>query len=170
LSLLQGTTADATTPPAAQASWYVPAILIGLLVAILALVGVGIYIVIKRPNVGAAGKSWLDYGNFFIVAIGIVAVLVAFLIAMLLTINTQLFKDSTEILAVLTALFGVIGTLVGTYFGVKAGSDAAAQATTLAGNAITPTPIQPTVTVVSPPQVCHSFLPIHRSLPPLAKT
>jgi hypothetical protein len=129
----------------------VPVILIGLLVAILALVGVTIYVVNKRPNVGAAGKSWLDYGNFFIVALGIVAVLVAFLIAMLLTIDTQLFKDSTEILAVLTALFGVIGTLVGTYFGVKAGGDAAEGATNLAGNAITPGTIQPTVTVVSPP-------------------
>jgi hypothetical protein len=84
--------------------------------------------------------------KFFIVAIGIVAVFLAFLVALLA--NSTLFRDPAQLLAVLTALFGVIGTLVGTYFGVKAGSDAALGAQTLAGGVIAPT--RPSVVAVEP--------------------
>jgi Bacterial Ig-like domain len=79
------------------------------------------------------------------VALGIVSVLLAFLAAMVFA--TRLFQNATQILAVLTALFGVIGTLVGTYFGVKAGSDAAEGAQSLA-RAVSPN--EPTILSVEP--------------------
>ncbi len=117
----------------------VVAILIFLGVLIAAAVVTGMVVSLKRRDAaGARGQSWLDYGNFFIVAIGIVAVFLAFLIALLT--NSTLFRDPAQLLAVLAALFGVIGTLVGTYFGVKAGSDAAQGAQDLASGVIAPGP------------------------------
>jgi hypothetical protein len=78
---------------------------------------------LDAPGLPEGSRSWLEYGNFFIVALGILAVLLAFLVTMLF--SRRFFENASQVLAVLTALFGVIGTLVGTYFGVKAGSDAA---------------------------------------------
>jgi hypothetical protein len=66
-------------------------------------------------------QTWLDYGNFFIVATGLAAVLVGFFIILLLLAR---FGDTAQALGFLTALFGVITGLVGTYFGVKQSADA----------------------------------------------
>src|ERR671912_86869 len=68
------------------------------------------------------GSPFVEYGHLIVVTLGIVAVVAAFLITMLF--SADLFQKTTQVLAVLTALFGVIGTLVGTYFGIKASSDA----------------------------------------------
>ncbi len=65
----------------------------------------------------------LQYGNFFVVALGITTSLMGFLVAFPLIIS-GVFSDPTQVLAVLSALFGTIIGLVGTYFGVKASSDA----------------------------------------------
>jgi hypothetical protein len=89
----------------------------------------------------------MEYGHLIVVTLGIVAVLMVFLVTMLFT--EDLFQDAAEVLAVLTALFGVIGTLVGTYFGVKASSDARQGAQDLAANGRDTT--QPLVSLTTPP-------------------
>jgi hypothetical protein len=63
------------------------------------------------------------YGSFFVVALGIVVVLIGFLVTFPLIIS-GVFNDPTQVLALMTALFGTVAGLVGTYFGVKASSDA----------------------------------------------
>ncbi len=65
----------------------------------------------------------LKYGNFFVVALGIMAALIGYLVAFPLIIS-GVFSDPTQVLAILSALFGTIVGLVGTYFGIKASSDA----------------------------------------------
>jgi hypothetical protein len=89
----------------------------------------------------------MEYGHLIVVTLGMGAVLVVFLITMLFT--EDLFQDASEVLAVLTALFGVIGTLVGTYFGVKASSDAREGAQELAATGVDTT--QPLVSLTTPP-------------------
>jgi hypothetical protein len=69
----------------------------------------------------------MTYGNFFVVALGITTALMGFLVACPLLIS-GVFEDPTQVLAILSALFGAIVGLVGTYFGVKASSDAGAKA------------------------------------------
>jgi len=76
-------------------------------------------------------KEPLKYGNFFVVALGIMAALIGYLVAFPLIIS-GVFSDPTQVLAILSALFGTIVGLVGTYFGIKASSDAAAGAQKLA--------------------------------------
>jgi hypothetical protein len=108
----------------------------------------------------AAGKRWLDYGNFFIVALGLLLATFAFLVALFLLINTQpdtgLITDSNQVLAILTSFFGVLGTLVGAYFAVKTSSDQATTATDLAGTLAAntgtmPPTVAPTVVGTEPP-------------------
>jgi hypothetical protein len=65
----------------------------------------------------------LKYGNFFVVALGLTTALMGFLVAFPLIIS-GVFSDPTQVLAILSALFGTIVGLVGTYFGIKASSDA----------------------------------------------
>ena len=69
----------------------------------------------------------LRYGNFFVVIFGIMAVLIGFLVAFPLVVS-RVFPDPTQVIALLSALFGTIVGLVGTYFGVKASSDASDRA------------------------------------------
>ena len=64
-------------------------------------------------------KPWA----FVVVVVAIVGVIVVFLTVWLLP-TPKAFAKSSDILAVLTATFGVIGTLVGTYFGIKSAGDA----------------------------------------------
>src|SRR5215203_243644 len=65
----------------------------------------------------------LKYGSFFVVALGITTALMGFLVAFPLVIS-GVFHDPTQVLAILSALFGTLVGLVGTYFGVKTSSDA----------------------------------------------
>jgi hypothetical protein len=111
---------------------------------------VGIVYLLIRTGVGArmlsqGEQSWLDYGNFFVVALGLAAVLIGFL-AILLFANR--FTDITQALGFLTALFGAITGLVGTYFGIKSSTDARAGAEVLAAAASGTT--TPTVTLTPP--------------------
>jgi len=87
------------------------------------------YAVFKAGSSAARGSNgqeqsspFMEFGHLIIVTLGIVAVLVAFLVTMLF--SADLFQRTAEVLAILTAVFGVIGTLVGTYFGIKASTDA----------------------------------------------
>ncbi len=70
----------------------------------------------EGPQESQGERSWLDYGPFFVVAIGIVAAIIGFL-------GFWLFGG--QALGFLSALLGVIVGLVATYFGVKTSSDAA---------------------------------------------
>jgi hypothetical protein len=79
--------------------------------------------------------TWLSYGNFYIVATGIAAVLVGFIVTFRLRPPTT----DVEALGFLTALFGAILGLVGTYFGVKQSSDAVAALSGGAGTTTAPT-------------------------------
>jgi Bacterial Ig-like domain len=148
----QGTTAT-TSPSPSEGNWQASTFMVAVVFVILIVAVAALAIVnLRRPGAGVPSKSWLDYGNFFIVALGILAVLVAFLSALLFALDQEvpLFTDSTELLAVLVAVFGIIGTLVGTYFGVKASSDAADGAQNLVGSTITSNTTRPAVTSVSP--------------------
>src|SRR5215211_3641071 len=101
------------------------------------------------------GRSWLDFGSFFVVSLGIVAVIIGFL-SILLFLNT--FEDGTQALGFLTALFGAITGLVGTYFGVKTSSDAREGAQRLAagrGGDTTP----PEVTLTDPADLAVDVAP-----------
>jgi hypothetical protein len=65
-------------------------------------------------------RTWLDYGNLFVVALGIGAVTVGFLVILLFL---DQFADDAQALGFLTAMFGAVVGLVGTYFGVKNSAD-----------------------------------------------
>jgi len=65
----------------------------------------------------------LQYGNFFVVALGIITTLIGFLVAFPLLVS-GVFSEPTQVIALLSALFGTIVGLVGTYFGVKSSTDA----------------------------------------------
>jgi hypothetical protein len=90
--------------------------------------------------------TWLSYGNFYIVATGIAAVLVGFIV----TFRLKPPEDDVQALGFLTALFGAILGLVGTYFGVKQSSDAVAALSGAAGTTTAPTiEIEPQTAVKS---------------------
>jgi hypothetical protein len=72
-------------------------------------------------------RGELEYGSFYVVALGIMAALVGFLVAFPLLVS-GVFTDPTQVVALLSGLFGIIGTLVGTYFGVKSSGDVAQRA------------------------------------------
>ena len=91
----------------------------------------------------------LNYGNFFVVALGITTALFGFLLAFPLLVS-GIFDDPTQVLALLSALFGAIVGLVGTYFGIKASSDAREDAQKLASVTITSDPTPPKVSSVIP--------------------
>ena len=99
----------------------------------------------SREQISASGRTWLDYGNFFIVALGLVLAIIGFLVVLAFLGR---FNDGTQALGFLTALFGAITGLVGTYFGVRSSSEARAGAERLAHAAGgTPTP---TITIAPP--------------------
>ena len=105
------------------------------LIIVSAIFVIGVLVVLyylsqNAPNTDGRNDP-LRYGNFFVVAIGITAVLIGYLVAFPLLIS-KAFEDPTQVLAILTAFFGAIVGLVGTFFGVKASSDAAAGAHKLA--------------------------------------
>jgi len=93
------------------------------------------------------GRAWLDYAPFFLVALAIVAVLVGFLVTVLFFVRPGQ-ADLTDVLALLAALFGIIGTLVGTFFGIRASLDVNEGAVKLALSGSGTTPL--VVTAVTP--------------------
>lgn len=97
----------------------------------------------ERHPLQQGQRSWLDYGAFFIVSLGILTVFVAYLVTLIFA--DDVLDQSADVLAFMTALFGVVGTLVGAYFGVKASADARAGAERLA-TATAP----PTITITTP--------------------
>jgi hypothetical protein len=108
------------------------------------------------PAIGQQ-RSWLDYGNIWITGLGIMLATLAFAFVFNFLTTAQpndsgLFTDSSQVLAVLSAFFTIVGTLVGAFMAAKTGGDAAAGAQTLAGSAIAPGVIAPTVVAVSPPE------------------
>jgi hypothetical protein len=108
----------------AQASLFAVAqvgFILFLLVAIILIAVLVIRTGVGSRSVSQGERSWLDYGSFFVVSWGIVAVIIGFL-SILLFLDR--FTDITQALGFLTALFGAIVGLVGTYFGVKTSSDA----------------------------------------------
>jgi Bacterial Ig-like domain len=103
----------------------------------------------------------LEYGSFFVVVLGILTSLIGFLVAFPLLVS-GVFDDPTQVLALLSALFGTIVGLVGTYFGIKTSSDARQDAQTLAKDALASDTTPPTVSSVSP-------LPNATGVPPDAR-
>lgn len=91
----------------------------------------------------------LEYGNFFVVVLGILAALIGFLVAFPLLVS-GVFDDPTQVLALLSALFGTIVGLVGTFFGVKSSNDARLGAQNLVSNTIASDTTPPTVSSVNP--------------------
>jgi hypothetical protein len=91
----------------------------------------------------------LDHGNFFVVALGIMTALIGFLVAFPLLVS-RVFEDPTQVIALLSGLFGTIVGLVGTYFGIKASTDASAGAQKLARESIVSDPTPPAVAAVTP--------------------
>lgn len=138
--LLQETTVQGGPTPAEQGSpawWQIFALIVVFIVSVSLLVWVG-------KETSFRGKwSWLDYGNFYIVAFGIAAVLIGFLF--ILPFLTP-FDDEAQALGFLTALFGVVTGLVGTFFGVKQSADAREGAQQAASDGVRNT--VPTITVV----------------------
>ena len=63
---------------------------------------------------------------FWIVVVGIGAVTFVFVLSMIFfgLVRRDVFDTPDQVIAALTSLFGVVGTLVGTYFGIKASGDA----------------------------------------------
>ena len=123
LILLQETTGPGATTQADAQPVTLPQVLV--VVFLIAVVALMVFLLI-RVGVGSrtvpqGERSWLDYANFFVVALGIAAVIIGFLVTM---IFLNRFADTTQALGFLTALFGTIAGLVGTFFGVKASGDA----------------------------------------------
>jgi len=101
-----------------------------------------------------AVKAELKYGNFFVVVVGLMAALIGFLVAFPLLVS-GVFTEPTQVVALLSGLFGIIGTLVGTYFGVKSSGDAregAQQQLAVVTTGPTTTAPQLTVAAVTPPE------------------
>jgi hypothetical protein len=118
-----------------------------LVVAIIAvfILLIGLFWAGSRTGIFAKGqRTWLDYGNLFIVASGLAVVLTGFLFILLFL---DRFTDKVQALGFLTALFGVITGLVGTYFGVKQSADAREGAEELARSGGAGT-TAPTITIL----------------------
>src|SRR3712207_4605109 len=122
----------------------------GTVIAILiasSLLTIGLLVLIAI--IALSTKQLLVHGNFFVVTVALVTALIGFLVAFPLLVS-NVFEEPTQVLALLSALFGTIVGLVGTYFGVKSSSDARKGAEALAKDTITSDTIPPTVSSVSP--------------------
>jgi len=116
---------------------------LGLFVIGAIVIGVALLIVfaLSRGTL-TQGRPLLDYGNFFIVAVGLVVIIIGYL-ALLMFLNQ--FNSGTQVLGFFAALTGATVGLVGTYFGIKTSSDTVE---VFARNGIVPL----TVTSVTPPE------------------
>jgi hypothetical protein len=75
-----------------------------------------------RPPVTRAESVKL-IGGLVVVCVGLVVLLVISVVAMIIVHST-----TSDVVAIATGSFGVVGAIVGAYFGIKAGSDSAASA------------------------------------------
>ena len=91
-----------------------------LLVAIILVAVLVVRTGVGSRSISQGERSWLDYGNFFVVTWGIVAAIIGFLGILLFR---DRFTDVTQALGFLTAYFGAIVGLAGTYIGVKRSSE-----------------------------------------------
>ena len=105
------------------------AILAASTIVVVALIALIAYFASRTPTNQEGGP--LHFGNFFVVSLGIIAALIGFLIAFPLVIS-GVFPDPTQVIALLSGLFGTIVGLVGTYFGIKSSGDASQKAQELA--------------------------------------
>ena len=105
------------------------AILAASTIVVVALISLIAYFASRTPANVEGGP--LHFGNFFVVSLGILAALIGFLIAFPLVVS-GVFTDPTQVIALLSGLFGTIVGLVGTYFGVKSSGDASQRAQELA--------------------------------------
>ena len=128
LMILQvGAQAEATQKDIQIAQEVVIAIIAASTIVVLGLLLLMGHFARKAPtNEGA-----LHYGNSFVVIFGIMTALIGFLIAFPLVVSPE-FTDPTQVIALLSAVFGTIVGLVGTCFGVKSSSDAGQQAQNIA--------------------------------------
>jgi hypothetical protein len=129
-----------------------------IVLVVLLLVGVLglLYVVTKRRSVGSTSvastsvsqgeRSWREYGSLYVVLWGIVAVNIGFF-GVLFFLGS--FQDVNQALGFLTAFFGAIVGLVGTYFGIKTSADATRGAQELAAGTGGDT-TEPLVTLVTP--------------------
>ena len=140
--LLQSSAAG-TQQAAAPLAWTQIALVAILLVAIGAIAFMLVRTGMGSGTLSRDERTWLDYGNLYVVALGIGAVTVGFLV-MLLFLNQ--FPNRAQALGFLTAMFGAVVGLVGTYFGVKSSADAreSTEKVALATSAASTTP---TVTI-----------------------
>jgi len=115
------------------------AILAASTIVVVALIGLIAYFA-SRTTADEEGGP-LHFGNFFVVSLGIVAALIGFLVAFPLVVS-GVFADPTQVIALLSGLFGTIVGLVGTYFGIKSSGDASQKAQELA-RAMAGTPPDP---------------------------
>ncbi len=102
-------------------------LVIAIIIATTAMVIALLWLIRSFALIQPADRGPLRYGNFFVVIFGIMTVLIGFLVAFPLAIS-NVFEDPTQVIALLSALFGTIVGLVGTYFGVKSSSDAGERA------------------------------------------
>jgi len=74
-----------------------------------------------KGNAAQPDKPW----SFYLVVVAILSVTVAFLVIMVLYSRLNIFdqENAANITAALSSLFGIVGTLVGAYFGIKATTD-----------------------------------------------
>ena len=119
--------AQAQTVQIIQAT--VIAILAASTVVVVSLIALIAYFASRTPTNQDGGP--LHFGNFFVVSLGILAALIGFLIAFPLVVS-GVFTDPTQVIALLSGLFGTIVGLVGTYFGIKSSGDASQKAQELA--------------------------------------
>jgi hypothetical protein len=117
----------------------------GIIGVVLLLIGL-IWAGARTGTLSQGQRIWLDYGNFYIVAIGLAMVLIGFLI--ILQLHQP--EDGAQALGFFTALIGALVSLVGTFFGVKASADARAGAETLATSAGGVGTTTPTITIDPP--------------------
>ena len=77
--------------------------------------------------------------SYYLVRLAILSVTIAFVAIMILFAAIGVFdqENSANITAALSSLFGIVGTLVGAYFGIKASSDAQDSSAATARQAVT---------------------------------
>jgi hypothetical protein len=74
-----------------------------------------------KGNAAQPERPW----SFYLVVVAILSVTVAFLVIMVLYSRLDIFdkENAANITAALSSLFGIVGTLMGAYFGIKATTD-----------------------------------------------